>query len=65
MFTRIVVNALALTALGAGAFAFAPTNQTYADPTSTQITIMEKNQIWPVKGRITMDPCAETACQEV
>ena len=65
MFTRIVVNALALTALGAGAFAFAPNSQVAIEPVTTQITIMEKNQVWPIKGQITMNPCADKACQEV
>jgi len=28
-------------------------------------TYIEKNQAWPVKGFITMDPCAMSACLAV
>ena len=65
MFIRIAVTALALTALGAGAFAFAPAGHAIQDTSASRTTIIEKNQFWPVKGRITMDPCAEVFCQEV
>lgn len=30
-----------------------------------RITSIEKNQVWPLAGFITMEPCAADACQEV
>jgi len=30
-----------------------------------RITNIEKNQIWPVKGFITMEPCATSTCLQV
>ena len=65
MFTRIAVTALALTVLGAGAFAFSPTDPFKHDPQTTRTTVFEKNQAWPIKGNITMDPCALVTCTEV
>ena len=65
MFTRLAVTALTLTVLGAGAFAFAPGGQAQINAASVHTTVVEKNQAWPVKGRITMDPCAAAACLEV
>lgn len=66
MFTRIAITALTLTALGAGAFAVAasePANQESA--AAEHMTVLQKNQVWPVKGNITMNPCAQVACEEV
>ena len=65
MFTRIAVTALTLTVLGAGAFAFAPTDTAPQNSAAARTTILEKNQAWPIKGRITVNPCAVEACQEV
>ena len=65
MFTRIAVTALALTVLGAGAFAFSPTDPFKQDPRAVRTTVFEKNQAWPIKGNISMDPCAQVTCTEV
>ena len=65
MFTRLAVTALTLTVLGAGAFAFAPGEQPRMSEIAVHTTIVEKNQVWPVKGFITMNPCAAAACLEV
>ena len=65
MFTRLAVTALTLTVLGAGAFAFTPGEQATITEASVPTTTIEKNQAWPVKGRITMNPCAAAACLEV
>lgn len=65
MFTRIAVAALALTVLGAGAFAFSPEDPFKKDPRAARTTVFEKNQAWPIKGNITMDPCSQVTCQEV
>lgn len=61
MFTRIAVAALAMSLLGAGAYAVNPKTPA---PQSERTTIIEKNQTWPVKGLVTMDPCSIRACQE-
>ena len=65
MFTRITVTALALTVLGAGALAFSPSDPYKHDPQAARTTVFEKNQAWPIKGNITMDPCAQVTCKEV
>ncbi len=65
MFTRITVTALTLTVLGAGAFAFAPGEQITHDAASARTTNIQKNQVWPIKGYITMNPCADAQCEEV
>ncbi|MGI9462585.1 MAG: hypothetical protein ACR2OM_01510 [Aestuariivirgaceae bacterium] len=65
MFTRLAVTALTLTVLGAGAFAFAPGELITDKAASARVTEIQKNQAWPIKGRITMDPCAQIQCEEV
>ncbi len=68
MIIRTATTALALTFLAAGAFAFAPgaaqINQADIVKPAAMTTI-EKNQNWPLKGHITMDPCGIQFCQEV
>ena len=68
MLKRTAATALALTFLAAGAFAFAPganSQQQAADFKPAAMTTIEKNQNWPLKGRITMDPCGMQSCLEV
>lgn len=65
MITRIAVTALTLTILGAGAFAFTPGGQAPQDTISSHTTFVQKNQVWPLKGHITMNPCAIAQCEEV
>ncbi len=65
MLTRLAVTALTLTVLGAGAFAFASSEQITKEAVSTRVTEINKNQVWPLKGRISMDPCAHIQCEEV
>lgn len=67
MFTRIAIAALATLALGAGAFAVVPpiADKTGITDHKAQTTIVQKNQAWPFKDRITMNPCAYAPCQEV
>ena len=61
--TRIAIAALALSLVGAAAYAVAQAVEAKAP--IQRMTIIEKNQSWPVKGLMTMDPCAALACLEV
>ena len=72
MLTRIAIAGLAISLLGASAFAVAPLEPLKASDTSLGTsagqpaghTVMEKNSVWPLKQRMSMDPCAVTICQE-
>jgi hypothetical protein len=63
MLTRFAVMALAVTLLGAGAYAV-NLETPQATPSLERTTVIQKNQNWPVKGLVTMDPCSLRACQE-
>ena len=68
MLTRIATAALAISLLGASAFALAPLDPAKsafmaAEPPAAT-TVIEKNSAWPHKTRMSMDPCAVTMCQE-
>lgn len=66
MFTRIAIATLAITALGAGAFAFSPSQSAPGGLTNPAADIViEKNSAWPLKGYVTTAPCAKRACQDV
>ncbi len=47
------------------ALAFASGEPTSGITTPARITQIEKNQVWPLKGHITMNPCADFACVEL
>ncbi|MGE0212357.1 MAG: hypothetical protein AB7S41_11730 [Parvibaculaceae bacterium] len=64
MFTRFAVAALALSLLGAGAYAVNLDKPQTAVSSNSRTTVIEKNQNWPVKGLVTMNPCSVRACQE-
>lgn len=72
MLTRIAIAGLAISLLGASAFALAPLEPVKAPETSLDTgvgqpagqTVMEKNSVWPLKQRMSMDPCAVATCQE-
>ena len=69
MIIRTATAALALTIVAAGTFAFAAgataTQKTHEFKPAAAMSTMEKNQAWPVKGNITMEPCTMNFCQEV
>lgn len=56
------------TALLAGLFlnvgAFASDNRAYLRTKAKEanITVMTKNQAWPIRSRMTLEPCAEASC---
>ena len=72
MLTRIAIASLAISLLGASAFALAPLDPAKAPETIIGTsagqpaghTVIEKNSVWPLKTRMSMDPCAVTICQE-
>ena len=65
MISRISVTALTLTVLGAGAVAFAASEPNRRGDVHSHITNIEKNQAWPFKGNITLNPCANVLCEDV
>lgn len=67
MLTRIAIAGLAISLLGASAFALAPLEPKAPETSVGQPaghTVMEKNSVWPLKTRMSMDPCSVTICQE-
>ncbi len=52
--------------LSAGAFAGASHSvPASVVANSTNITIIEKNQAWPLPGHISVDPCNATRCIDI
>lgn len=68
MLTRIATAALAITLLGASAFALAPLeptgNQAARAESPAGVTVIEKNSAWPLRQYMSMDPCTVTVCLE-
>jgi hypothetical protein len=68
MLTRFATAALAITLLGASAFALTPLEPIKSSFEDTKqpagVTVIEKNSAWPLKQRMSMDPCTVTICQE-
>ena len=60
----LTMTAAAISLLAAGVVAVIATSPR-AEMATVKATTIAKNQAWPVKGLITMDPCAVAACQEV
>ncbi len=58
--TMTVSAALAVMFLSAGAFAGA--NTTKLMMVNTNVTIIHKNSVWPMKGQITVNACAAKRC---
>jgi len=65
MKTVIATALLAVLMLNAGAFA--SDNRAYLRGRidASNVTVLTKNQAWPVKSRITLEPCAEGSCTGV
>ena len=63
MRTTIATALLAVLLLNAGAFA--SDNRGYLRNRSnfdTNVTVLTKNQVWPVRTEMTVEPCTLTAC---
>jgi len=65
MVIRIAVTALATVFLGAAAYAVVPEKPDAAILAPLNTTTIEKNQVWPLRGNISLDPCANIYCQNV
>ena len=61
--TMTLSATLAVMFLSAGAFAGA--NTTKLMMVNTNVTIIHKNSVWPVKGQITVNACAAKRCVAV
>ena len=61
---RTAVATLLLAGLMLNAGAFASDNRAYlrAKVTEANITVMTKNQTWPARRPVTLEPCAEAGC---
>ena len=76
MLTRFTTAALAITLLGASAYGLAPlepvtspvasliTSAVTSAEQPSGLTVIEKNSAWPLKTRMSMDPCTVRICQE-
>jgi hypothetical protein len=61
--TMTLSATLAVLFLSVGAFAGANTTSTMI--VNTNVTIIHKNMIWPIKGMITVNACAAKRCVAV
>ena len=61
---KTAVATLLLAGLMLNAGAFASDNRAYlrAKMTEPNITVMTKNQAWPARHAVTLEPCAEAGC---
>ncbi|MBL8893542.1 MAG: hypothetical protein JNJ53_03010 [Rhizobiales bacterium] len=66
MFTKIATLTLAVAFLSAGAFAGARDLTAGSTVMKTvNMTIMSKNQNWPVRGQVTVETCKLNACFDI
>ncbi len=63
MKTPIATFVLTVAFLSAGAFA-ASEMKPAAHPPGANITIITKNQAWPLKGQITLEACRINPCRD-
>ncbi len=63
MKTPIATFILTAAFLAAGAFAGNGTGPA-AGPHGANVTVIVKNQAWPVKGQITLEPCRINRCRD-
>jgi hypothetical protein len=62
MKTLIATALVAAALLSAGAFA----NWIATNPTLfTNVTVIEKNQAWPLRTQMTVEPCKLTRCYDI
>ncbi len=66
MKTTVATAILTVIFLSAGAFAGSDIRKPVTAPAQyANVTVIAKNQSWPVKGRITMQPCAVNRCIDI
>ena len=59
---RSVITTALLASLFLNAGAFATDNRAYLRGKDTNVTVMTKNQSWPVRSPMTLEPCAGPGC---
>jgi hypothetical protein len=64
MKTPIATFILTVAFLAAGAYAENDLKPT-VHPPGANITVIGKNQAWPLKGQITLEPCRINPCRDV
>ena len=66
MFTKIATLSLAVAFLSAGAFAGAR-DLTVGSIVmkSVNLTVVSKNQSWPVRGQVSIETCKLNACLDI
>ncbi len=62
MKTLIATLTLTILFLSAGAFA---SNNSAPVRVHGNVTVIEKNQAWPIQGHITVEPCVNVTCYDV
>lgn len=65
MFLRAAIAVTTLSILVAIALAFVPWSEPGQASVQSGETLIEKNSNWPLRGHVTMHPCATMTCQEV
>jgi len=63
MFTKFAAVALAAAFLSAGAFA--GNSVKGQSPSQLNVTVIAKNQAWPIKGMLTVEPCKLSRCIDI
>lgn len=56
----LIVMGSAATAIAA----IAPEHRTAIDPRATNVTVIEKNQAWPLVGPLTVEDCLTEDCSD-
>ena len=62
MFIRFALTALSTAFLAAAALAVVPTKSQTALIIPLNTTTIEKNNSWPLKQNISLNPCAKVKC---
>ncbi len=65
MLKRTLIVALAATAIGAGAFAVQASDTKSIAGSPANVTVLKKNQVLPIRGSVSHDPCVQHHCQEI
>ena len=65
MFTKIATITLAVAFLSAGAFAGGRDLPVGPSSKVVNITVVSKNQAWPVRGLLTVESCKINACFDI
>ena len=62
MIARLTLAALAATLLAGSALALVSRDQAPATAALKNETVIEMNQLWPMTGRIVVEPCETETC---